>query len=124
MLEAAGYFRRRMPIQGGTPTQLKTPSRISPRARVSPDGKMLAYTAWGATASSPSVLTVVPIDGGQPQYKFDLPAGAGGLKWASAEKALDYYLTRGGVSNIWRLPLTGGQPKQITDFDSRRIYSF
>ncbi len=114
----------RMPIQGGTPTQLKTLNRNSPRARVSPDGKMLAYTAWGATPSNPSVLTVVPIDGGEPLYKFDLPAGARGFRWAPAEKALDYPLTRGGVSNIWRLPLAGSPSKQITDFDSQLIYSF
>ena len=114
----------RMPIQGGTPTQLKTQNRNHARARVSPDGKLLAYIAWGATASSPSVLTVVPLDGGQPLYRFDLPAGAGGLRWAPAEMALDYYLTRGGVSNIWRQPLGGGHPKQITDFKSERVYSF
>jgi len=114
----------RMPVQGGVPTQLKTPNRNSPRARISPDGKMLAHTAWGATVSSPNVLTVVSLDGGQPLYRFDLPAGAVGLRWAPADKALDYCLTRGGVSNIWRQPLSGGQPKQITNFKSERIYSF
>jgi len=114
----------RIPVQGGAPTLLKTQGRNSPRAQISPDGKLLAYTAWGAAASSPSVLTVVPLDGGQPLYRFDLPAGAAGFRWAPAEKALDYYLTRGGVSNIWRQPLAGGQPKQITNFKSERIFSF
>ncbi len=114
----------RIPVQGGTPTQLKTQNRNGPRARVSPDSKLLAYTAWGATASSPSILTVVPVDGGQPLCRFDLPAGAGGLRWAPAEKALDYYLSRSGVSNIWRQPLAGGQPRQITNFKSERIFSF
>ena len=114
----------RMPIQGGTPTQLKTPNRNSARARVSPDGKMLAYAAWGATVSSPSVLTVIPLDGGQPLYRFDLPAGARGFRWAPGEKAIDYYLTRGGVSNIWRQPLEGGKPRQITSFKSEQIFAF
>jgi serine/threonine protein kinase/Tol biopolymer transport system component len=114
----------RMPVEGGTPTRVKTPNRNSPRARVSPDGKLLAYTAWGAAASSPNVLTVIPVDGGEPLYRFDLPAGAAALRWAPVEKALDYSLTRGGVSNIWRLSLAGGQAKQITSFDSQRIYSF
>ncbi len=114
----------RIPIDGGTPTQLKIQNRNSPRAQVSPDGKLLAYTAWGATASSPSVLTVVPFDGGEPLYRFDLPAAAGGFRWAPEGKGLDYMLTRGGVSNIWRQPLAGGPPKQITDFKTGLIFGF
>jgi Tol biopolymer transport system component len=114
----------RIRIEGGTPTQLKIQNRNSPRAQLSPDGKLLAYTAWGATVSSPSVLTVVPFEGGEPLYRFDLPAAAGGFRWAPEGKALDYMLTRGGVSNIWRQPLAGGPPKQITNFKSERIYSF
>jgi serine/threonine protein kinase/Tol biopolymer transport system component len=114
----------RIPIDGGTPTQLKIQNRNSPWARVSPDGKLLAYIAWGATSSSPSVLTVVPFDGGEPLYRFDLPAAAGGFRWAPEGKALDYMLTRGGVSNIWRQPLAGGPPKQITDFKAGLIFGF
>jgi Tol biopolymer transport system component len=114
----------RIPIQGGTPTQLKIQNRSSPLAQVSPDGKLLAYTAWGATASSPAVLTVVPFDGGEPLYRFDLPATALWFRWALEGKAVDYSLTRGGVSNIWRQPLAGGPLKQITNFKSERIFSF
>ena len=114
----------RVPIQGGTPTQLKIQQRSSPLAQVSPDGKLLAYTAWGATVSSPNVLTVVPFDGGEPVYRFDLPASASGFRWAPEGKVLDYFLTRGGVSNIWRQPLAGGPPKQITNFKSEQIFWF
>jgi serine/threonine protein kinase/Tol biopolymer transport system component len=114
----------RVGIQGGTPTQVRIQNRSSPLAQVSPDGKLLAYTAWGATASSPSVLTVIPFDGGEPLYKFDLPAAAVWFRWAPDGKALDYFLTRGGVSNLWRQPLSGGPPKQITNFKSGEIFSF
>ncbi len=114
----------RVPIQGGTPTQVQIQNRSSPLAQVSPDGKLLAYTAWGATLSSPNVLTVVPFDGGEPLYRFDLPAAAAGFRWAPEGKALDYSLTRGRVSNIWRQPLAGGPPKQITDFKAGLIFSF
>ena len=114
----------RVPIQGGTPTQLKIQNRSSPLAQVSPDGKLLAYTAWGATSSGPAVLTVVPFNGGEPLYRFDLPAAAAWFRWAPEGKAMDYSLTRGGVSNIWRQPLAGGPPKQITNFKSEQIFSF
>jgi serine/threonine protein kinase len=114
----------RVPIQGGTPTPLPIQNRSSPYAQVSPDGKLLAYTAWGATISSPAVLTVVPFDGGEPLYKFAVPATAEWFRWAPDGKAGDYALTRGGVSNIWRQPLAGGPPKQITNFKSGEIFAF
>jgi Tol biopolymer transport system component len=114
----------RVAIQGGTPTHVQIQNRSSPLALTSPDGKLLAYTAWGATISSPAVLTVVPFDGGEPLYRFDLPAAATWFRWAPEGKAMDYSLTRGGVSNIWRQPLAGGPPKQITNFKSEQIFSF
>jgi serine/threonine protein kinase len=33
-------------------------------------------------------------------------------------------LTKNGVSNIWQQPLTGGPPKQITNFKSELIFDF
>jgi len=32
--------------------------------------------------------------------------------------------TRKGVSNIWRLPLDGGQAVQVTNFESDLIFKF
>lgn len=43
--------------------------------------------------------------------------------WAPDESGLDYVLTRNGVSNIWRQPLTGGPPVQITRFSAEKILS-
>jgi serine/threonine protein kinase/Tol biopolymer transport system component len=114
----------RVPLQGGVSTPVPIRNRSSARAEVSPDGKLLAYTAWGATSSSPVVLAVVPFDGGEPLYRLDIPATAQWFRWAPDGKALDYSLTRGGVSNIWRQPLAGGPPKQITNFKSEQIFSF
>ena len=44
--------------------------------------------------------------------------------WSPDSKALDYVATSKGVSNLWRLPIDGGKPRQITDFKSEHIYSF
>jgi serine/threonine protein kinase len=41
-----------------------------------------------------------------------------------AGRALMYINTAGGVSNLWRQPLDGRAPKQITDFKSDLIYNF
>ena len=45
-------------------------------------------------------------------------------RWAPAGDAIEYALTRNGVSNIWQQKLTGGPPKQITNFESGLIFNF
>jgi serine/threonine protein kinase len=115
----------RVPLQGGPPTQVGVPILGDGRPpQMSPDSKLLAYVAIAATMSSHNVLTVVPSGGGSPVYRFDLPMGATQIRWAPEGKALDYILTRGGASNIWRQALAGGPPKQITNFPSDLIFSF
>jgi Tol biopolymer transport system component len=44
--------------------------------------------------------------------------------WAPDDSGIDYVVTRAGVSNIWRMPLAGGPPLQITHFATGRIFSF
>jgi Tol biopolymer transport system component len=113
-----------VPIQGGPPTRVNMPNRAGGTPQVSPDGKLLAYIAEPAAMSSPMVLGVVPFGGGSPVYTFDMPTGATWIRWAPEGKALDYLLTRAGATNIWRQPLAGGPPKQITNFKSDLIFFF
>ena len=114
-----------VPIQGGTPPQMVAQNLAVARPpQISPDGKLLAYFPMPATRSSPMVLTVVPFGGGSPLYRFYWPMGATRIRWAHDGKALDYLLTRGGATNIWRQPLAGGPPKQITNFKSDLIFFF
>jgi serine/threonine protein kinase len=113
-----------VPIEGGPPPQAVAQNTVVETPRISPDGKLLAYLAMPATMSSSTVLTVVPAAGGSPLYSFDVPMGAFEIHWAPDGKALDYRLTRGGASNIWRQPLAGGSPNQITNFKSDLIFCF
>lgn len=53
----------------------------------------------------------------------DVPIGVSPA-WASDEGALDYVATQAGISNIWRQPLSGGPPVQITHFTTGKIFSF
>jgi serine/threonine protein kinase/Tol biopolymer transport system component len=113
-------------IQGGPERQLVAQNVDVEVPQISPDGKLLAYLAMAATMTSPMVLIVVPFGGGPPVYRFDVPMGVTGIqiRWAPDGQALDYILTRGGASNIWRQALAGGPPKQITNFKSDLIFSF
>ena len=112
-----------MPIEGGTATQLAD-NNFAGGARISPDGKLVAYLARAASPSSPNVRTIIPSSGGAAIYSFLGVAGTGPGQWSPDGKAIDYLLTRGGVTNIWRQPITGGPPKQITNFTSGLIFSF
>ena len=51
-------------------------------------------------------------------------AGLFGLAWSADSKALEYALTRDGVSNLWEQPLSGGPAKQLTHFKSDVILDF
>jgi Tol biopolymer transport system component len=100
--------------------------------RISPDGKRIMYLASpkplenpsSPSASNPFQLKVIPSDGGADLYKFDWPASANAPRWAPAGDAVEYALTRNGVSNIWRQNLAGGAPKQVTKFESGQIFDF
>ncbi|HMD32494.1 MAG TPA: hypothetical protein VKG84_11335, partial [Candidatus Acidoferrales bacterium] len=120
---AAGLNIYRVPIEGGSPTRLAE-NNFAGSVAISPDGKLIAYVTRGASITSASVRTIISSGGGAPAYTFTAIAGAGPAQWAPDGRALDYRQTQGGASNIWRQPLAGGAPKQITNFSSGLIFGF
>jgi Tol biopolymer transport system component/DNA-binding winged helix-turn-helix (wHTH) protein len=135
------YFRGpswtavKVPITGAKPPEVLAPDfnfeiGFGYPLRISPDGKQVMYLASprenpaSPSASKPYQLKVVPSDGGADLYKFDWQASANAPRWAPAGYAVEYALTRNGVDNIWQQKLTGGAPKQITNFESGRIFDF
>jgi hypothetical protein len=70
-------------------------------------------------------IAVVPFEGGPPVKVFDIISPAmSALRWTPDSRALLHVVTREGVSNIWRLPLDGSAPTQITNFKSDTISFF
>ena len=140
-LRGPGWFPMRVPIGGEKPAQMvaqdpvaagpiSEPDLIAP-TQISPDGKLVAYLTWQnpgvnlpPSASKPLGLKVIPLDGGAPVHQFDWPALAGYPRWATKGDALQYVLTKNGVSNLWEQKLAGGPPKQITNFQSGLIFDF
>ncbi len=61
-----------------------------------------------------------------PFKAFELPVTAqeGLFRWSPDSRALVYPDVQGGVSNLWRQPLDGARPTQITDFKSDLINYF
>jgi len=102
---------------------------------ISPDGKLLLYlsspdthtatqTSDSPSTSKPNELKIISVDGGAPTRQLEWPATAGAFQWAPTGEAVDYVLTKNGISNLWRQKLTGGPPKQITNFESGLIFDF
>jgi len=129
-LRGPGWNPMRVSITGDKPPEVLSRDSIL-SFQISGDGKRVAYLVvpGGPAESSPSgskpnQLEVLPWDGGAPQYQFDWPGIAGDPRWAPGGDAIEYVITKNGVSNVWEQKLAGGPPKQITDFASGLIFDF
>lgn len=69
-------------------------------------------------------LAVISERGGPVQKQFKVPGFVGALRWSPKGTALQYLFTRNDATNLWEQPLQGGEPKQITRFNTGRIFDF
>ena len=121
------YTLWRVSIDGGTPERVT--DGISIRPAVSPDGKLIAFWYNDEQQNSRWRLKVVHFEGGATfnifdvaptvQVQWDTP-----LRWSHDGRYLTYIDHSRGVDNIWGQPIAGGTPKQLTNFEDSRIFSF
>ena len=127
-LQGASLTPMRVTITGEKPPETIAQSPavwIGAVLAFSPDGKRIAYLAPPnvsgreprrlPSASQPNQLRVIPFDGGAALRQFDWPALAE-PRWAPGGDAIDYVLTRNGVSNIWQQNLAGGAAEANYEF--------
>lgn len=113
----------RISIDGGTPLQL-TRDSMAIKAVVSPDGKCIACT-YRKDEADRWQIAVLAAEGGAPQKVFAVPYPYHQvIRWAPDGEALDYLDRRSGVFNIWRQPLDGSAPVQITNFTEDAIFYY
>ncbi len=119
----------KVPIDGGTPVRLSSGDGSLPA--VSPDGKLVAYRSVVASGSNAtgskfrSVLVVVSSEGGPPLYTIEAdPRVFSAVRFTPDGHALSYVVNEHGASNLWAQPLSGGAPRQLTDFKSDRIFDY
>jgi Tol biopolymer transport system component/predicted Ser/Thr protein kinase len=99
----------------------------SNRPSVSPDGKWLLCRLRSTTPGVPLWrTTILPMNGkGAPRY-FAAPRGGGPpiTQWHPNGRAFLFIDFIDDVANIWIQDIDGGEPRQLTFFESGEIYSF
>jgi TolB protein len=103
-------------IDGGTPVQINNEEMSS--LSVSPDGKLLAYYHRPPDFDAPVRVQIVSADSGEVVKTLPVLGDGSRVSWSPDGKSLDYVETRDGVSNLMRMPLEGGQPRQLTNWQS------
>src|SRR5688572_14177466 len=102
-----------------TPTDLNSLARVSD-PQVSPDGRTVVYTQrdadLGANRGRTDLWLVGLGDGAKPRRLTQYTANDTHPRWSVDGTSIYFLSTRGGNSQIWRLPLAGGEAMQITDY--------
>jgi serine/threonine protein kinase len=123
VLYSSGGKLYRVPVEGGNPTEVATVSDTVSGV-ISPEGKRIAYTYQEIDFVLVLKVAIAPAEGGSPLHVFNLPAFAGVLRWSPDGKGVQYTLTRNGAANVWEQRLSGGEPRQVTNFASGEIFDF
>jgi len=117
---------------GGEPTEIAELTGFGSVATISPDGKMIACTLFDFFKGVLKV-ELLPVEAGkQLNQEYILPIQIENpfsthmplVRWSPDGRSLTYTDTRDNISNIWSQPLSGGPPKQVTNFTSGRIFSY
>ena len=110
-------------IDGGAPQQL-TEGSIIVKPVVSPDGKSIAC-AFRKDEADKWKIAILPFAGGEPLRILDTPKPFNQiLRWTPDSKALFFLVQKNGATNIWKQPLDGVPPQQVTQFTEDDIYSY
>jgi Tol biopolymer transport system component len=92
---------------------------------ISPDGTKFAHFTRRGDAL---VAVVKTFPGGDVVQEFALPDGyfaVPDIIWSSDGGSLTYAaVDSNAVGNLWQQPLTGGPPKQLTNYTSDEIFYF
>jgi Tol biopolymer transport system component len=123
----------RVPVAGGTPMAVSRERYVNEFfAAPSPDGAALAFSARGNAFAQwwrrgHSHLDESEIwllrESDTPQFVKLMARGAKHLwpMWSGDGRSLYFMSDRSGAENLWVRPVTGGEPRQLTQFRDGRV---
>ena len=116
----------RIPVQGGPSVEIAKilGENMGGRLSISPDGKFLAYPYRDSLPVPATKLAIISVEGGSPIKVLNAPGVVWGLLWSPDGKSLQYSFPKNGTYNILDQPLAGGEPRQLTHYDSGIIFDF
>ncbi len=106
----------KIPVGGGTPVPISHPQARNPA--VSPDGRSVACQVRENYDGRWRVAILSLSDGSLDREFPQLPTDSV-VRWSPDGRSLDYIDDKSGLSNIWRQPLNGGRPRQLTRLFSK-----
>ncbi|HEY2822343.1 MAG TPA: winged helix-turn-helix domain-containing protein [Candidatus Acidoferrum sp.] len=87
----------------------------------SPDGKTVAFVR-GIAAGVVQDIYLVPVAGGTPtRLTFDNTWIAGAPAWTADGRDIVFSSTRGGAISLWRISVSGGQPRPIPGIGANAV---
>jgi Tol biopolymer transport system component/DNA-binding winged helix-turn-helix (wHTH) protein len=88
----------------------------------SPDGKRMAFVRTSGPGEVDD-LFLVPIEGGGPRrLTFDNRAIYGSPAWTEDGSDLVFSSARAGLQGLWRLPVSGGDPRPVAEAGTDAYY--
>jgi Tol biopolymer transport system component len=90
--------------------------------RVSPKGDLMAFWNVNRQASPPEAIGIMALESGRIVKRLNLTIP--NTRWSPDGRALLYPKNQGDVSAIWMQPIDGTPPRQITIFQTDRIFDF
>jgi serine/threonine protein kinase len=116
----------KVPIDGGQPEVIYSNDELSSfQPRISPDGKMIAFIGYNVRTFDKRIQIASFENGRIGKIEGSLEMNLVGLfSWSPDSKSLTALSARGGTPNLWRLPIDGSTPTQITDLRSGRLLNF
>jgi dipeptidyl aminopeptidase/acylaminoacyl peptidase len=89
--------------------------------QISPDGKKVAFVVteyFLEKGKSNSEIYVMDADGSNLQRMTNNPASESHPRWSPDGKFILFVSTRDNGAQVWKLPVAGGEPTQITDLST------
>jgi len=122
--DSGKFVAKKVPVDGGTPTQLSEALLTCGCVNVSPDGKYLAFQTQPTTGGA-VVIKILDFESLQPVKIIERDPRAGGeIRYTSDGKTIGYPIRENGLYALWVSPVDGSPGHRVTEFETDHIADF